>query len=480
MSHKAISFTNALFPALIFGILLSMFACNSSDSTHEDNQTDQDTLTVDTTSTDASLPFVVSFKEIDTPSSFPGLQSAVTARIGDKLLCWGGRKSGFHGRTNLKQQFSVKQANDSIWVLDLETFESWRTGIPTSMRSVFLATNAAHFQANGILYTMGGYTVSSAQSKQNDITSDTFMAVDIAAMIQAVLTSGDVSSSILYNFQDSRVQVTGGDLCMMGEYFCLVMGQNYEGTYTPGRNGTYTEEVRFFQIEDDGNGGKTLSDYQTLGDPNFHRRDLNVVPMWLNGRMAVGVYGGVFTSDDSGWAQPIYIFSTADGQFSKLFEDKFDQKSNQYDCAKISFLNLNNQSPELSAMATTFLGGIGLYQYHVAEKRWEEGDQGIPLPFVKVISTSVCSVDLNSPQRQAYEWYQLEPDAPEMPDFLGSNAVFLPDSSRLYQSEDMGENLEIIDYNKLPLGETVANWTLMGWDSSYCTYLRRRDTYFCK
>lgn len=430
-------------------VIVGTGACNMSNN----EQTTQNQANAIDTLKNNDIPFVVSLEEIQIGKTVPALQSAVVAQWNGKLLLWGGRKTGFHGRTDLPNQFNVKQTNDSIWVIDLKTQGSWGAPIPLAYRMPFLATNAAHHQEGQMLYVTGGYTVKDAKSRQNDVTSSLFLGVDVAAMIEAVIKRADPSKSILFSFSDARVQVTGGELLKIGDTFYLVMGQQYSSAYTPGKDGQYTDQVRVFNLQDSA-GSKKIANYTTIQEARFHRRDLNVVPLLLNDKQSIGVYGGVFTKDDNGWTQPIY-FVTDGTNLKPIFEDKYEQKTNQYSCATISIYDPATQAPTLKSMATCFLGGIGAYQYHIDTKNWEKGDSGIPLPFVKTISIAICSSEIDSPNRQAYEICQLPPQAPEMPDFLGANATFVLDKKWEYEAG-------IVDFSKLPMEKATAIGILYG------------------
>ncbi|NJM93658.1 MAG: hypothetical protein HC842_02420 [Cytophagales bacterium] len=61
-----------------------------------------------------SMPFYLSAQTLDLGFRIPGLQSFVWARQGNEVVMLGGRKNGFHGRTNPSTQFPTRLANDSI------------------------------------------------------------------------------------------------------------------------------------------------------------------------------------------------------------------------------------------------------------------------------------------------------------------------------------------------------------------------------
>ena len=65
--------------------------------------------------------FTVSLVKMQTNHYLPSLQSFAWATAGSKLLLIGGRTEGFHGLTNDDTTFKIRKANDSIFVIDMQT-----------------------------------------------------------------------------------------------------------------------------------------------------------------------------------------------------------------------------------------------------------------------------------------------------------------------------------------------------------------------
>src|SRR6185312_11929958 len=102
-------------------------------------------------------------------------------------------------------------------------------------------------------------------------------------------------------------QITGGKMAQLGDVTQLIFGQTFTGTYSDNSNGAYSSQVRQFKIKNV-NGQLTVQvspSKPLYADPNFRRRDLNIVPVLLNsgGRLNYGfvAYAGVFTLNGGVW-----------------------------------------------------------------------------------------------------------------------------------------------------------------------------------
>ena len=96
-------------------------------------------------------------------------------------------------------------------------------------------------------------------------------------------------------------------------YTLLIFGQNFAGYYNANSNGDYVQQVRRFRIIDDGVNLSFLPKASMPGepDPNYRRRDLNIVPCIKNHRGKTIPYfvafAGVFTLNGGIWTVPVEI-----------------------------------------------------------------------------------------------------------------------------------------------------------------------------
>ena len=96
----------------------------------------------------------------------------------------------------------------------------------------------------------------------------------------------------------------------------LVFGQNFRGSFIPGVTGSYTQQIRSFDIIDDGTTLGFGNVSQTNPLPQYRRRDLNVFPTLArnsDGNLEQGLtaLSGVFTESNGAWTVPVEI--DADG-----------------------------------------------------------------------------------------------------------------------------------------------------------------------
>lgn len=388
-------------------------------------------------STPPSIPYVVELRESDLQIDRPFVHSAALAVRGDKWLIIGGRVDGFHGRTEAQHAFPTTRANDSLWVVDAAGGASWGVPLPSAYAATFSATNAQYLQDGNALYVVGGFAAASPSDPQFNTTLDTFTAIEVDAMIEAVMSGSDPSGSVLYSLSDTLFKVTGGGLVQLGDSFYLVMGQSYDTVYSPGVNGRYTLQIRQFSTDGSSvtlEGVYTDERYPADSVSRFRRRDLNVVPAIRAGREAVTIYGGAFTvPDDDGWTQPVYIDLDGSGATQVRVDTTFDQTTNQYDAAQVLVYDAS-----AGVTYTSLLGGIGAYQYDASSNAMVYGDNGAKLPFVDVITTIA-----DAGGRSTAEFIQSPlTGAPVMPGLLGTNAYFIPDYSLLYGPG-------ILDYDSL-------------------------------
>ncbi|MBI2742469.1 MAG: hypothetical protein HYX48_00935 [Chlamydiales bacterium] len=316
-----------------------------------------------------SLPFRIQIERA--PFSLPvGLQAYVSGLYEDEYVLLGGRTYGLHGF--LGDTFPVVSQNTTVFVLNLTTGQTVSRSLndPGSHLSQeqidqLSVTNALFFQGDGsnTLYMVGGYGINTATGKRE--TKSVLTAIDLPKLIKWVKRKSKAKSAAKCLRQVSHpvLQVTGGVMWQANPHQPLLLGfgQNFDGNYVnTTSNGSYTHQVRPFQIIDT---GKNLAVYpypQPIPNPIYRRRDLNIVPALRKAGNSLEQYlvafGGVFTpGDDFGaWTIPVEI--QGDGSSRSLNPNNpntFAQGMNNYECPTVGLY-----SEKTKDMYTLFFGGI--------------------------------------------------------------------------------------------------------------------------
>jgi hypothetical protein len=382
-----------------------------------------------------NLPFDFS-ASADTGTSFvPAIHSFASAYYNGVWVFIGGKKNGFHGKSNNPPPFRVTTVNDSIWVVDFVNRHSWGAPIPKSYRYQLATTNPQFCQSDSLLYFCGGFTASDSTAKMMNATSSWFFELNLASLIQYVQSGGSMpfSQVITMALNSPYVQVAGGEMLLRNANFYLVGGQNYNAVYSPGKTGIYTNAIRQFKLVQAGGTwsiGDTVSVYDAA---NLHRRDMNLVPYWLDGRSSATLYGGVFTARDEAYLNPVDISGLDSGKLAYKVEPT-EQMVNEYTCA---YTTLSFSPYPLAA--TVFFGGISYREYNPQTGKLQIGDGGVPMPFSNLVSTVFRY--RNFPPVEAI---QLPPGSSFLPAYIGSNARFIPLPQYL-----LAGHAETLDGNKI-------------------------------
>jgi len=395
-------------------------------------------------------PFLLEVKQSTTKKLPLGLHSFAFGEADGKWLFVGGRTNGYHGTAGTSSTFPSATANKQFIVYDFASGKDWRLDAPARHLST---TNMQFVQDGGTLFVTGGYGSTCDEDKPSCYgTSDRLSAIQVKDAIDAVIAqdANKLKSSVV-SIQDPRVQVSGGVMRKVGQFFYLVFGHNYSGIYKSAKNGQYTEAIRRFQLTF-ANGRLELTGYQEFKDASkqgtdsqYHRRDLNVAEaITPNGRVGLSAWGGVFTANDGAWRYPIHLEPQEDGTPNIRVDTSLEQKTNVYECAQVLMYD-----PATQVMYTSLLGGITDYSYDqtgtlVASTRenW--------MPFSKLITTLARSKD-------GVIQEHVQPPEQGLRDFIGANAEFvLARGLSRY-----GDSHTILDYSKLA-GETVLVGYLVG------------------
>lgn len=370
--------------------------------------------------------FSIWLEPLTKPEKMPLIQSGAWAVWENKLIILGGRDEGFHGLNQLQDPFKQSRVNQSIWAIDLSSFESLELKLhPKNPEWEQLFSSNMQFEQDGsTLYIVGGFGARHSTDKQSDDTFDTLIAFDLPQLLIEIEQQGDPSNAVVARACSPHLKVTGGELLKIGDLFYLCFGQCFEGVYDPGKSGLYTGAIRVFQLMD-----QEITLVREIKHESLHRRDLNAVKIYQNEKTFLAGLGGVFDSKGNGYYNPVYYDPNIDE--CSVTVDPLKQLTNQYNCAKASIFD-----KESNSCITVLLGGIGQNQYHVSSNSWENGDSGAKIPFVKSITQMIFS------KGKMYQYIQIPPQDPEMPGLLGANSIFIPATA--FKNHD-----SIIDYSLL-------------------------------
>jgi hypothetical protein len=370
---------------------------------------------------------------------FGGIQSFAWGRAGEKILILGGRLDGLHRRQPFAA-FNEAGHNTSLIVLDMETQEVWTTSLstfPVSISEQLSSTNMEFEQVGNTLYLVGGYGFSATAG--DHITYPNLIAVDVSGLITAIIDNSP-SESFIRQITDEAFRVTGGHLNLIDGIFYLSGGQNFEGRYNPqgpdfgpGFFQEYTNSIRRFSLQDDGENlsATVLEPWQD--NENLHRRDYNVVSQIMpDGTNALTIFSGVFRTD----ADLPYLNSVNVTPEGYIVNNEFAQYYNHYHCATLPFHSaLSNE------MCTIFFGGIAQY--------YDDGGvltQDDNVPFVKTIGM-VCRTSSGEMAE-----YKLQT---EMPGLLGAGSEFIP-LHTIPQYENGVINFDLLEGDTVLVGYVIG------------------------
>lgn len=399
----------------------------------------------------AQLPFSVDATQ-DAGREFPGIphvQSFAFAQWKGRWVIIGGRASGYHSVGGGPAEFLRSDANRDVWVIDttVHPARSYRASLdllPVGLSPVkdqWASTGPLYFQDGSKLYICGGYGQSHAG---NWVTFPLISKVDIPELIDGVMAGRLPAKSIVFA-KTPLVESTGGELIKLSDgYFYLVMGHSFQGSYTAfegqtehneeAASQTYLNEIRKLKITS--TGGRlevTLADKFT-DEMEFHRRDLNVVPILSPHGLGLAAYGGVFTPETQlNYSKPVYLFPGS----PPVVDADFEQKLNIYSCAKMLFYDKSG-----GAMYTTFFGGIGRYSWdNVAGQFVENAKVGTKVSSVYLdgLQWSDQIATIQKVMVPGKETTREIANASPLPGYMGTDAVFIaaPEISRAYSGGDI-------------------------------------------
>jgi hypothetical protein len=372
-----------------------------------DNQTND----VSPIETGGDLPYTIDVQTFDFGSAdLPTLHSFAAGEFDGKWVLISGRTNGLHGfGSSSPQNFPASSQNHDVWVIDPVTRQSWHRSLDTDstlssqMIAELTSTNTEFAQLSDRLYMVGGYGVRGTGS--GFTTQNALTAIDLPGMVDWVMNGSGTASSRLRQVHDPMFQVTGGALYPLNGHMQLVFGQNFLSGYTPATEGAYNEQVRSFDIVDN---GTTLS-FNNLGSTpplaDYHRRDLNVFPTIARGGGGTLTNGlvalsGVFTTTNGAWTVPVQIDANGNPSMANpALAGTFKQAMNNYDSAKLGLFSENSNQ-----MHEVLFGGISLTDYDRSTNTFIQDNN---LPFINQISSVVIDQNGNYSQHLLGEFPQI-------------------------------------------------------------------------
>lgn len=345
--------------------------------------------------------------------SMLGLQSYAVGQANGKWLIIGGRIDGLHQRRPF-DAFDKNGNNTQITVFDPNTQQKWSASIASlsvALQEQLQSTNMQFHQKENQLYLVGGYGYSATIDDHTTYAS--LIAIDVPATIDAIVNKKNITP-YFRQINDDKLQVTGGKLGVINGNYYLVGGHKFIGRYNPmgpdrgpGFVQEYTNQIRIFNITDD---GKTIAvqHLKTLIDnANLHRRDFNVTAqIFPDGEQGLTAFSGVF---QHGIDLP-FLNSINIDQNGYYVVDSFTQFYNHYHCPNIPVFSAKD-----NLMSTVFFGGIAQF--------YEENGtlvQDNNVPFVKTIT------EISRNAKGTMTEYKMPI---EMPAFLGAGSEFIPNEA---------------------------------------------------
>lgn len=358
----------------------------------------------------------------------PTLHSYAVGEYDGKWVFLAGRTNGLHGfNASLPDgNFPSASQNREVWVVDIANRQTWHrplndaaSGLSAAQIASLSPANTQFYQSGETLYVTGGYGL---DANDNFVTFDTLSAIDVPALGDWVVNGTGTAAAAIRQISDPLVRVTGGGMYAIDGRTHLVFGQDFQGPYSPISNGVYTQQVRNFDIVDDGTSLSLANATSSSPEAAYRRRDLNVFPVLQpseNGpQPGLVALSGVFTPTNGAWTVPVEI----DANGNPTMDDPtaastFKQGFNGYHSAKLGLY-----SSASGEMHEVLFGGISL-QYREEDTGLVKFD--VNFPFVNDITA--VRIDAEGIFSQHHLGY-----FPEISDLagnrirFGANAEFLP------------------------------------------------------
>lgn len=406
---------------------IMLISWSSFNGVYADNQT----ATLSPIAAQDGLPFSIQIDQ--TPLELPhGFHSGVFGVFNGLWVFLAGSTIGLHGFG--ADPFPPEAQNTVIYVVDYSknaiysrSLYDSSSGLSQQQIDSLSVISPQFYQSNNTLYMTGGYGIDTATNTFG--TKPTLTALYLPGVIQWVMQGSRSGQHLVQHIRQlnhSIFQICGGEMYPLNGISNLVFGQNFIGVYTDSSNGIYSEQIRRFKILDvDGQLGVHIYDsLPQIPDPNYRRRDLNILPTLLtvNNRLQPGLvaYSGVFTITTGVWTVPVVINENgqplmADPDASSTFK----QGMNHYSSAAASFYSKKYQSTY-----HLLLGGISYGYYENGSFQTDS-----EIPFINQVTTIKMDKQGHFTQYLMNDQYPVilsTESNPGNPLLFGAGAYFVP------------------------------------------------------
>lgn len=389
----------------------------------------------------AQQPFSI-YLESDSVIGLPGLQSFTWAQHNGKWLLFGGRLDGLH-RRQPNASFDVSNMNTTVYVVDPVNHQVWSSGLSglsSSISEQMSSTNMEFVQKGNRLVVAGGYGYSNTSA--DHITHTKLLVIDVPGLIDAVINSTALGPHIR-QVNDDYFAVCGGHLEVIDTTYYLVVGHRFDGRYNPmggpSYTQTYTNQIRKFDLVDNGTSITVTNKVQWGDAVNLHRRDYNLLPQIMpDGSYGLTIFSGVFQpAVDLPFLNTVNVSDTG---YSVV--NGFNQYLNQYHSAVIPVYDSAQNE-----MHSLFMGGISQYFVDISGNQIQNDS----VPFVNTISRVT-----RYPNGSMQEFFTGQ----RMPGLLGSSAEFIVDQNvPIYKNG-------VIKWNQLTADTNFIGYVVGGIKSS--------------
>ncbi len=386
------------------------------------------TATTSPVSLNSNLGYTIGLRPVSFGSAdLPTLHSYSVGTHDGKWVMMAGRTNGLHGFTGSGQtNFPPASQNRDVWVIDPASGQSWHrslqdasSGLSGNDVAALTSSGNQFLQRGDRLYMTGGY---GANATSGFSTHNALSAIDLPGIIDWVTTGNGMASNHIRMVRDDLFRVTGGAMYEMNGRANLVFGQNFTGGYIPGQNGNYTNQIRSFDIVDDGTTLSFNNVTQTTPLPEYRRRDLNVFPTLSQNsdgslNQGLAALSGVFTVSNGAWTVPVEIDANGNPTMADpTAAGTFKQGMNNYNSAKLGLFSVST-----GEMHEILFGGITLVDYDPATQQFYQDND---LPWTNSI-TAVVRDELGQYQQHLIGAFPQLYDSQGNLLRFGANAEFL-------------------------------------------------------
>ena len=378
-------------------------------------------------------PFKVSVTQYDFGAAdLPTLHSFAAGEYDGKWVLVAGRTNGLHGFGSINTNFSPEFQNREVWVIDPVTRQSWSrslddasAGLTNAEVNSLTPANTEFYQRGNRLYMVGGYGVQTAAGVTPALNStfNTLSALDLPGLVAWTQGGAGTAKASIRQITDPSLTVTGGDIFEINGRTHLVFGQNFQGNYSPGSNGLYTNQVRSFDIVDDGVNLSLANATQSAQANEYRRRDLNIVPVIRSGgggqlNQGLVALSGVFTPSNGAWTVPVEIDANGNPTMADPTNPAtFKQGMSGYHSAKVGLF-----SESAGTMHEILFGGISFQYYDNATQQFLTDAN---LPFINDITDLTIDASDNYVENRIGEFPVINDGNGKRLRF-GANAEFFP------------------------------------------------------